>query len=304
MAAPMTPLPKFAFRAALLLPFLLAGCAVGTDSLSTEAEGDQEDGIAHENANDKTAFDFFVAKGLSDVQAAGIVGNLDQESGMSPTIHQIGGGPGRGIAQWSAGGRWDHDHHDNVVWYAGTKGESATSLHLQLEFIWYELTTFGFGFDRLKHATTVSAATAAFQDDYEICGECDASNRVAHAEAALAAFGHDDPPPPHHGGCVDGGHYCGGDKVSGSSSVLYRCNGSDAPSVVEHCGNGCEVRSGEDDICRSGGHCVVGGFYCGGDKVSGSADTLYRCTGGSSGTVVHHCADGCKVNAGEDDACR
>ena len=30
-----------------------------------------------------------------------------------------------------------------------------------------------------------------FQDDYEICGACDSSNRVAHADAALAQFGND-----------------------------------------------------------------------------------------------------------------
>jgi Phage tail lysozyme len=290
-------LPKLALRAVVVLPLLLAGCAA-SDSLSSEDQSQEEDGIT-ENANDKVAFDFFVAKGLSKVQAAGIVGNLDQESSMSPTVWQFGGGPGRGIAQWSAGGRWDHDFHDNVVWYASTKGESKYSLHLQLEFIWYELTSIGYGYSHLRTATSVTSATEIFQDDYEICGACDSSNRIAHAEAALAAYGHDG-----GGGCVDGGLYCGGDEVSGSSSTLYRCNGSSAPTVVEHCGNGCEVNSGSDDACRSGGSCVVGGHYCGGDKVSGSSSTLYRCTGGSSGTVVSHCASGCEVRPGEDDICR
>lgn len=55
--------------------------------------------------NERKAFDFFVSEGLSKMQAAGIVGNLDQEWGMDPRITQIGGGPCRGIAQWgSAGG--------------------------------------------------------------------------------------------------------------------------------------------------------------------------------------------------------
>lgn len=44
------------------------------------------------------------------------MGNLDQESGMSPTIKQPGG-PGRGIAQWSVGGRWDTYNGDNEVHY-------------------------------------------------------------------------------------------------------------------------------------------------------------------------------------------
>jgi hypothetical protein len=108
---------------------------------------------------------------------------------MSPTISLFGGGPGRGIAQWSAGGRWDSSFHDNVTWYAAQHGASRFSLDLQLEFIWYELTTFGYGFSSLRAATSVNEATLVFQDQYEICGACDPSNRIAHAESALAAFG-------------------------------------------------------------------------------------------------------------------
>jgi hypothetical protein len=174
---------------------LLAGCG-GGDPSSTDAVDQRNDQLVPENGNDKIAFDFFLGKGLTPVQAAGIVGNLDQESGMSPTIFQYGGGPGRGIAQWSAGGRWDSSFHDNVAWYASQKGASIYSLNLQLEFIWYELTTFGYGFSKLKAATNVTAATLAFQDFYEICGACDASNRIAHAESALADFGKDGAPPP------------------------------------------------------------------------------------------------------------
>jgi hypothetical protein len=170
----------------LAFPLLLAGCAGANGSESPDTE---DSPLVSENGNDKIAFEFFVGKGLSKVQAAGIVGNLDQESGMSPTISEIGGGPGRGIAQWSAGGRWDSSFHDNVVWYASAHGESKYALGTQLAFIWYELTTFGYGFSHLKAATTVSAATYAFMDYYEICGKCDASNRIAHANAALADFG-------------------------------------------------------------------------------------------------------------------
>src|SRR5580658_5394526 len=93
---------------ALALPLFLAGCA--TPGADTEDTAGGSEAIS-ENGNDKIAFDFFVGKGLSKDQAAGIVGNLDQESGMDPTIWQYGGGPGRGIAQWSAGGRWDTSFH-------------------------------------------------------------------------------------------------------------------------------------------------------------------------------------------------
>src|SRR6185312_11660983 len=92
-------------------------------------------------SNEQTAFNYFVNKGMTKIRAAGIIGNLDQESGMDPTIKQYGGGPGRGIAQWSVGGRWDTYSQDNVVWYAANKdgGLSRWSLQAQLDFIWYEL---------------------------------------------------------------------------------------------------------------------------------------------------------------------
>jgi hypothetical protein len=55
---------------------------------------------------------------------------------------------------------------------------------------------------------------------------------------------------------------------------------------------------------NAGSSCVVGGLYCGGDKISGSSSTLYRCTGTGAPTPVRHCASGCRVNAGSDDSCR
>ena len=178
--------------AVLPLALLAAGCA-HLEGPGDEPIDETSEAIT-ENANDKIAFDYFLARGLTPVQAAGIVGNLDQESGMDPTISQYGGGPGRGIAQWSAGGRWDTSTNANVTWYAGQQGEDRWSLHLQLEFIWWELTHEGYGFTDLKNATTVTQAVTVFQDQYEICGACASSNRIAHANAALAQFGNDGGP--------------------------------------------------------------------------------------------------------------
>jgi hypothetical protein len=53
----------------------------------------------------------------------------------------------------------------------------------------------------------------------------------------------------------------------------------------------------------SGGNCVAGGTYCGGDKVSGDPSTLYLCHGKATPTVVKHCDSGCTVNPGADDSC-
>ncbi|HEX7701567.1 MAG TPA: phage tail tip lysozyme [Kofleriaceae bacterium] len=139
-------------------------------------------------ANDQAAFNFFIAKGLTNFQAAGIVGNLDQESGVNPASVQSGG-PGRGIAQWSVGGRWDTSANDNATSYAASQNEARGTLNLQLEFIWYELSTIGYGFTDLKATTNVTDATVAFMAKYEICGNCVQTQRVTYAKAVLAAYG-------------------------------------------------------------------------------------------------------------------
>jgi hypothetical protein len=174
--------------------------AVSALSAASCATADSDDGSSDDttldlseralSSNEHTAFNFFVAKGLTQKQAAGVVGNLIQESNVIPTSVQFGGGPGRGIAQWSVGGRWDKSAGDNVKTYASQHSESMTALNTQLNFIWFELTTFsGYGLAQLRAATTVSAAVTAFQDKYEICGTCDSSKRLQDANAVLAAFG-------------------------------------------------------------------------------------------------------------------
>lgn len=178
------------------MPMLGAGCTA-----SSEDAGSDSSEAALSN-NQKSAYNFFVQKGLKNYQAAAIVGNLIQESSVIPTSVQYGGGPGRGIAQWSVGGRWDHDYHDNVTWYASVHGLNRWALTTQLDFIWYELETFhGYGLGALKGSGGVSSATVAFQDDFEGCGQCDQSKRIAYADQVLAAYGHG-------GGSSGGGKQC------------------------------------------------------------------------------------------------
>jgi hypothetical protein len=50
---------------------------------------------------------------------------------------------------------------------------------------------------------------------------------------------------------------------------------------------------------NAGASCFVGGLYCGGDKIGGDPST-----GTGAPAVVRHCASGCAVHPGSDDACR
>ncbi len=168
--------------------FALALAACGDTGPGASSDEPTDKNVSALFANDHAAFTYFVGKGLTNFQAAGIVGNLDQESGMNPNAVQPGG-PGRGIAQWSVGGRWDHDGGDNATTYASQHAQSVWSLQLQLDFIWYELTTFsGYGLAALKASTNLHDATVVFETRFEGCGQCNESTRVAYAQAVLNAY--------------------------------------------------------------------------------------------------------------------
>ncbi len=182
--------PFLATLATLGLVVTLAGCGDSGGAPGNENAVEGEAALTpYLFTNDKAVYQYFVGKGLTNFQAAGIVGNLDQESGSSPTAVQPGG-PGRGIAQWSVGGRWDTGSTDNATAYANQHGQSVWSLGLQLDFIWYELSTFsGYGLAKLRQTTNVTDATVVFQTDFEGCGTCVQSQRIAYAKAVLAAYG-------------------------------------------------------------------------------------------------------------------
>jgi len=182
-----------------LLCVVLAACTADVDVIVTEPQGGPDKTAMALSTNEHTAFTYFVNKGLTPIQAAGIVGNLMQESSVVPTSVEYGGGPGRGIAQWSVGGRWDTSRGDNMTSFASQNGVSRTSLTAQLDFIWFELNNVpAYGLARLEGATTVSAAVAAFQNDFELCGACASSKRVQYANQVLAAWGSSSTsaPPP------------------------------------------------------------------------------------------------------------
>ena len=50
--------------------------------------------------------------------------------------------------------------------------------------------------------------------------------------------------------CVEGGRYCGGNKLDGDPQSLYQCVGGVGRNRLE-CANGCEIKPpGQDDACR------------------------------------------------------
>jgi hypothetical protein len=263
--------PLVAALAAAPLAVLAAGCsgaAPGEDIGST--------GSAL-SSDEETAYKYFVGKGLTDFQAAGIVGNLMQESNVIPTSVQYGGGPGRGIAQWSVGGRWNADPGDNVAAYASEHGESEWSLDLQLAFVWYELSTFsGYGLADLRASSNVTDATIVFQDRFEGCGECDQSTRIAYANQVLDA----NPGGGGGGGggassdaCSQGNGFCTDTLQCDNGHWIIRQDDPNACTTVENVQERCN---------EPGGYCTAT-LQCDGDNWVPRTDDPAACTSGPGG---------------------
>ncbi len=265
--------PRLACLAAgcVALSLSIAGCGNAGPGESTGENGAPVTAVPEVFTNDKAAFDYFLGKGLQNFQAAGIVGNLDQESGVDPTAVQYGGGPGRGIAQWSTGGRWDTDANDNATWYASTQGQQLLSLQLQLDFIWYELTTFStYGLSALQSSTDVTSATNVFMSQFEICGTCDATQRVTYAQQVLAAYGND---------VVDAGSSSG--SGSGSGSTSSSSSSSSGSSSGSSGGSGSGSSSGS-----TGGSSSGSSSGSTGGSGSGSGGVAAGSSGSSSGVIA------------------
>lgn len=105
--------------------------------------------------------------------------------------------------------------------------------------------------------------------------------------------------------CVEGGYYCGGERVTGDPRSLHRCNKDGTGTLTTTCATSCIVAApGKDDACSAPPNCVVNGTYCGGDKVNGDPDVLYRCNSGNTISVVRRCPSGCQINKNDDDTCK
>lgn len=100
--------------------------------------------------------DFFMSKGLTRAQAAGIAGNLLHESGFSPTA--VGdNGTSFGVAQWHLG------RGDAMKRWTVANGYSSTSFRGQLEFLWHELNNNErYAMGKLRATTTPYDAGMAF----------------------------------------------------------------------------------------------------------------------------------------------
>ena len=144
--------------------------------------------------NNKVAWDFFIRKGFTKAQTAGLIGNFVVESGsdpINPAAVQYGGGPGRGLAQWEGSRRTD------LYNYAASQGKTWSNLQLQLDFIWHELTgKERSAYTRIKATTTISSAAVTVRQYYERPSVHADQARINAANSIHSRYSGGTTPPP------------------------------------------------------------------------------------------------------------
>jgi hypothetical protein len=149
--------------------------------IATAASSTQASAPLTGNSNAEKIFLYLTAKGLTAEQAAGVLGNFQQESGFDPAIIQGGAiagvdytpvnGVGFGIAQWTFTAR-----QAPLVNLAKSTNRSVIDLSLQLDFLWQELNgTHAAALASLKTATTPENAAYVFHRDFEGSADSEAT---------------------------------------------------------------------------------------------------------------------------------
>jgi len=140
------------------------------------AYGDQTGKGVAATGSAKDAVKFFISKGWTKEQAAGIVGNLQAESGANLRTNSVGdGGQAYGIAQW-------HPDRQALFKRLYKKDIRQAGFQEQLEFVHYELThDESVAGNKIKQATTAKAAAAAMDQYYERSSGQHRAERIANA---------------------------------------------------------------------------------------------------------------------------
>jgi hypothetical protein len=149
--------------------------------------------------NAQVAFNYFVSQGLSPVQAAGIVGNLQGESDQGLNTQTVNRGDGRDGSDSIGIGQWNSTRAQALKDYAASKGVPYTDLTTQLEFLHSELKgPEKAAYDKLLAAQNPEEATRAMlayerPKDWNVPGSH--PQRTQYAAKAFAAYGGGQPQP-------------------------------------------------------------------------------------------------------------
>lgn len=119
---------------------------------------------------------FLKSKGYSEQAAAGILGNMDQESGIMPDIDEGGGGPGYGLVQWTSpiAGESGRAYVQRLLGQAGISGDYR-NITTQLKLLDWHMhngqyipsAAYPYSVAQFKTLTDIGTATMAFEANFE-----------------------------------------------------------------------------------------------------------------------------------------
>lgn len=85
-------------------------------------------------SNQEKSWNYFTARGLTQVAAAGVMGNIQEESGFSASVEEASGGGGLGIIQWTGDRR---TKLESAASNAGVNlADNDTALLFELNYLW------------------------------------------------------------------------------------------------------------------------------------------------------------------------
>ncbi|EOV3185367.1 phage tail spike protein [Enterococcus faecalis] len=119
---------------------------------------------------------FLKSKGYSEQAAAGILGNMDQESGIMPDIDEGGGGPGYGLVQWTSpiAGESGRAYVQRLLAQAGISGDYR-NITTQLKLLDWHMhngqyipsAAYPYSVAEFKALTDIGTATMTFEANFE-----------------------------------------------------------------------------------------------------------------------------------------
>lgn len=161
------------------------------------------------SGNASSIWNYFSSKGLSSAGIAGIMGNMQAESGLNPTNLQnsyekslgmsdasytaavdngsygnfVNDAAGYGLVQWTY-----HSLKQDLLDTAKSKGTSIGDLNTQLDTLWMEISKNSGLMNTLKSATSVKEASDAFMLQYERPADQSTGARNTRASYAQGFF--------------------------------------------------------------------------------------------------------------------
>lgn len=142
---------------------VMNGTIGAAGSTGTGSDSSTSTGPLVGRGNSEKIWNYFKKQGFSDAGTAGIMANLYHESGYKSEQKQLGGGPGRGLAQWE-GPRFTALQN-----YSRERSKPWTDMQTQLDFLMHEMkTNHNASFvEHFKSSTSAYNSAAKFENEFE-----------------------------------------------------------------------------------------------------------------------------------------